>query len=91
MELKNFYKVKATINRTKQQPTESEKIYTNPKSDRGLILEIYKEFKKINLNKPNNTIKMQSHFSYYNINITLHIPCSSNLIILVWFLTHLLP
>jgi hypothetical protein len=34
-----------------------EKILTNPKSDRGLIYNIYKEFKKLDSRKPNNPIK----------------------------------
>jgi hypothetical protein len=38
---------KDTVNRRKQQPTVWEKIFTNPTSDRGLISNIYKEFKKL--------------------------------------------
>jgi hypothetical protein len=33
------------------------RIFTNPKSDRGLIYNIYKEFKKVDSRKPNNPIK----------------------------------
>jgi hypothetical protein len=33
-----------------------EKIFTNPISDRGLILNIYKELKKVDSRKPNNPI-----------------------------------
>ena len=51
MKLKSFCKAKDTINRTKQQPTDWEKIFTNPTSDRGLISKIYKEFKKLDTNK----------------------------------------
>ena len=47
LKLKSFCKAKDTINKTKQQPTEWEKIFTNPTSDRGLISKIYKELKKI--------------------------------------------
>jgi hypothetical protein len=37
---------KDTVNKTKRQPTDWEKIFTNPKSDKGLISNIYKELKK---------------------------------------------
>jgi hypothetical protein len=37
MKLKNFCKAKDTANRTKQQPTDWEKIFTNPTFIRGLI------------------------------------------------------
>jgi hypothetical protein len=36
-------------NKTKQQPTDREKIFTNPTSDRGVIFNIYKELKKLRL------------------------------------------
>jgi hypothetical protein len=34
-----------------------EKIFTNPKSDRGLISNIYKELKKLDSRKPKNSAK----------------------------------
>jgi hypothetical protein len=57
IKLQSFCKAKDTLNRTKQQPTNWEKIFTNPKSDRGLISNIYKELKKLDSRKPNNPIK----------------------------------
>jgi hypothetical protein len=45
------------INKTKGQPTDWEKIFTNPKSDRGLISNIYKELKKLDCREPYNAIK----------------------------------
>jgi hypothetical protein len=39
------------------QPTDWEKIFTNPTSDRGLIFNIYKELKKLDSREPNNSIK----------------------------------
>ena len=55
--LKSFCKAKDTVNRTKWQPTDWEKIFTNPTSDRGLISNIYKEFKKLDSREPNNPNK----------------------------------
>jgi hypothetical protein len=45
IKLQSFYKAKDTVNRTKQQPTDQEKIFTNPTSNRGLISNMYKELK----------------------------------------------
>ena len=45
---------------TKRQPTDWEKIFTNPESDRGQISNLYKELKKLNSRKPNNPIKKWS-------------------------------
>jgi len=49
--LKSFSKAKDTVNRTKQQPTEWEKIFANPTSDKELISKIYKELKKLDSKK----------------------------------------
>ena len=57
IKLQNFCKAKDTINKTKRQPTDKERIFTNPKSDRGLISNIYKELKKVDSRKLNNPIK----------------------------------
>ena len=57
MKLKSFCKAKDTVNRTKWQPTDWEKIFTNPTSDRGLISNIYKELKKLDSRETNNPIK----------------------------------
>ena len=40
LKLRSFCKVKDTVSKTKRQPTECEKIFTNPTSDRGLISKI---------------------------------------------------
>ena len=50
-------KAKDTVNRTKRQPTDWEKIFTNPKSDSRLISNIYKELKKLDSKETNNPIK----------------------------------
>jgi hypothetical protein len=57
IKLQSFYKDKNTVNRTKWQPTDWEKIFTNPTSERGLISNIYKELKKLDSRDPNNPIK----------------------------------
>jgi hypothetical protein len=51
IKLHSFCNAKDTVNRTKRQPTDWEKIFTNPISDRGLISNIYKELKKLRLQR----------------------------------------
>jgi hypothetical protein len=55
--LQSICKTKDTVNKTKPQSTDWGKIFINPKSDRGLISNIYKELKKLDSRKPNNLIK----------------------------------
>jgi hypothetical protein len=57
IKLQSFCRAKDTVNKTKRPPTDWERIFTNPKSDRGLISNIYKEHKKLNSRKSNNPIK----------------------------------
>ena len=52
IKLKNFCKVKRTINKMKKQPLEWEKIFANDASDKGLISKIYKQLIHFN-NKKN--------------------------------------
>jgi hypothetical protein len=47
MKLQSFCKAKDTVNKTKGPPTDWERIFTYPKSYRGLIFNIYKELKKV--------------------------------------------
>jgi hypothetical protein len=47
IKLQSSCKAKDTVNKTKRPPTDSERIFTYPKSDRGLISNIYKELKKL--------------------------------------------
>ena len=58
MKLQSFCKTKDTVNRTKQQPTEWEKIFINPTFNRGLISKIYKELKKLDSKKKEPNLKM---------------------------------
>jgi hypothetical protein len=57
IKLQSFCRAKGTVNRTKRPPTDWGRIVTNPKSDRGLISNIYKELKKLNSRNSNNPIK----------------------------------
>jgi hypothetical protein len=54
--LQNFCRAKDTVNKTKRPPTDWERIFTNAKSDRGLISNVYKELKKLNSRNSNNPI-----------------------------------
>ena len=57
VKLQSFCKANDTVNRTKWQPTDWKKSFTNPTSNRGLISNIYKEFVKLDSRKSNNPIK----------------------------------
>jgi hypothetical protein len=57
IKLQTFCKATDTVNRTKQQPTDWEKIFTNPTSNRWLISNIYKELKKLDSRESNNPFK----------------------------------
>jgi hypothetical protein len=56
-ETESFCKAKDTINGTKLEPTEWERVVTTSTSDRELISKIIKEFKKTDINKLNNPIR----------------------------------
>ena len=43
IKIKSFCTAKEIIKKTKRQPTESEKIFANDISDKGLVSKIYKE------------------------------------------------
>ena len=45
IKLQSFCKANNTVNKTKRPPTDWERSFTYPKSDRGLIFNIYKELK----------------------------------------------
>ena len=47
IKFQRFCKAKDTVNRTKQQPKDLEKIFINPISARWLMSNIYKELKKL--------------------------------------------
>jgi hypothetical protein len=56
IKLQSFCKAKDTVNKKKRPPTDWERIFTYLKSDRGIISNIYKEFKKVDSRKSNNPI-----------------------------------
>ena len=56
--LKGFCTAKETINKTKRQPTEWEKIFPNDVTDKGLISKIYKQLIQLNTKKKKHTQKI---------------------------------
>ena len=56
IKLKSFRTVMETINKTKRQPLEWEKIFAN-ETDKGLISKIYKQPLQLNIKKINSPIK----------------------------------
>ena len=57
MKLKSFCTAKEIINKTKRQPNNWEKMFSNHISDKGLISKIYKEFIHLHNQETNNPIK----------------------------------
>ena len=56
MKHKRFCTAKETINKTKRQPSEWEKIFANEATDKRLISQIYKQLMPLNIKKTNSPI-----------------------------------
>ena len=68
LHLKAFCTAKETINKTKRQPTDWEKIFANYVTDKGLVSELYKQLMTLNSIKTNNPLEkwaedLNRHFS----------------------------
>ena len=57
MKLKSLCTAKETINKTKRQPSEWEKIFANEATEKGLISKIYKQLMQLNIKITNKSIK----------------------------------
>ena len=57
MKIKIFCTAKETINKTKRQLMEWEKIFANDILDKGLVSKIYKELPKLHTRKTNHPVK----------------------------------
>ena len=57
IKLKRFYTANKTINKTKRQSSEWEKIFANKAVDKGLISKIYKLLIQFDIKQMNNLIK----------------------------------
>ena len=51
MKLQSLCTAKETINKTKRQPLEWEKIFANESTDKGLISKVYKQLMQLNIKK----------------------------------------
>ena len=67
MKLKSFCTAKETINKTKRQPSEMEKIFANELMDKGLISQIYKQLMQLNIKNKQTTQSKYGQKTYTDI------------------------
>ena len=74
IKLKSFCTAKETINKTKRQPTEQEKIFANELNNKGSISKIYKQLMQLNIQKQKPNKKwadyINRHFFKEDIQMT---------------------
>ena len=88
IKLKSFCIAKETINKTKRQPIDWEKIFANDVTDKRLVSKIYKQVMPFTIIKTNNPIKkwaenLDRHFSKEDIQmVKRHMKSCSSLLMI---------
>jgi hypothetical protein len=59
VKIKSCSTAKETVTRLKRQPTKWKKIFARYTSDKGLIIRVYRELKKLNSQRINDSMKKQ--------------------------------